>query len=82
MKENFLKLPVLTCKRCGYRWIPRGKSFPKECPRCKSVLWNKCKKKLSVVDAVVQSIKVQMEESAEACRKEYYEDEAKGGENE
>lgn len=28
----------LTCKRCGYRWVPRTVE-PKECPSCKTRFW-------------------------------------------
>ena len=28
-----------TCQRCDYTWTARAKE-PKECPKCKSRLWN------------------------------------------
>jgi predicted Zn-ribbon and HTH transcriptional regulator len=28
-----------TCDSCGYQWEPRCAS-PKECPSCKTYLWN------------------------------------------
>ena len=31
----------LKCKKCGYEWIPRAETEPKECPNCKSRKWNK-----------------------------------------
>jgi len=35
-----VKLPMLLCKRCAYRWVPRIEQLPKRCPRCKSYSWN------------------------------------------
>lgn len=37
--------PVLRCKRCGHKWIPKAKkdgqvSEPKNCPVCNSPYWN------------------------------------------
>jgi predicted Zn-ribbon and HTH transcriptional regulator len=29
------------CKKCGYEWLPRIESKPKECPDCKSREWYK-----------------------------------------
>lgn len=28
------------CLRCGYEWIVRI-SYPKQCPKCKSMNWNR-----------------------------------------
>ena len=43
---NKIKLPVLTCLRCGHQWIPRkiayaiGTNFPMSCPKCRSWYWD------------------------------------------
>ncbi len=29
------------CGRCGYSWIPRIEGRVKECPKCKSLYWDK-----------------------------------------
>jgi len=34
----------LTCKRCGYSWIPRKVEIPITCPSCRSPYWNKEKR--------------------------------------
>jgi rubrerythrin len=34
---------MLTCKRCGYAWVPRHNKKPKVCPKCKNPNWNKDK---------------------------------------
>ena len=38
-----LKLPTLTCKRCGHSWFPRSAKLPKKCPNlsCGSPYWNR-----------------------------------------
>ena len=38
-----MKLPTLTCKRCGYKWHPRTEGLPATCPnrKCKSPYWNR-----------------------------------------
>lgn len=41
MKIVLLKLE---CKKCGYKWIPRKKEI-RQCPKCKSVWWDKDKRK-------------------------------------
>jgi len=33
------RLVTYTCKRCGYKWIPRTPR-PGACPNCHSPLWN------------------------------------------
>ena len=49
---------TLTCLRCGYKWRPRVAEV-KQCPNCKSYLWNVPRKdgprygKPSVEDKVV-----------------------------
>ena len=35
-----IKLPTLTCKRCGHEWVPRVKVVT-ICPSCKSPYWNR-----------------------------------------
>lgn len=37
MKVN---IKQLECKKCGHKWNPR-KSEVRECPKCKSVWWDK-----------------------------------------
>ena len=39
-------LQVLTCKRCGHKWVPR-KEEVRICPRCCSQYWNQERKKMS-----------------------------------
>ncbi len=39
LKDEYLKRH-LTCKICGYEWVSR-KTFPKQCPGCKSQRWNR-----------------------------------------
>ena len=43
-----LKLPTLTCLRCGYSWFPRSTQLPKVCPnrKCKSPYWNRKRRTL------------------------------------
>jgi predicted Zn-ribbon and HTH transcriptional regulator len=31
----------LICKRCGWEWVKRIETEPKNCPGCKSPYWNK-----------------------------------------
>ena len=33
-------MSVLTCRRCGHRWIPQV-AVPVMCPSCHSKSWNK-----------------------------------------
>jgi ribosomal protein L37E len=35
-----IKLPTLTCLRCGHRWHPKREELPKCCGFCKSPYWN------------------------------------------
>lgn len=35
-------LTLLTCRRCGYQWIPR-KPRPVSCPDCKHRRWDQVK---------------------------------------
>jgi len=39
------------CLRCGKVWIPRIKTVPKTCPKCRSKYWDKKIERQSVVDA-------------------------------
>lgn len=32
-------LTVKTCQRCGNTWTPRQPGTPRQCPACKSTLW-------------------------------------------
>jgi len=34
-----IKLKVLECKRCGYKWHPRVETV-RVCPHCKNPYWN------------------------------------------
>jgi len=34
----------LSCKKCGYNWIPRSEKKPKLCPACKCRKWDKKEK--------------------------------------
>ena len=38
-----ITLPKLSCKRCGYKWIPRKVEI-RICPKCKSPYWDREKK--------------------------------------
>lgn len=38
-----LPLPLRTCKKCGYAWIPRVET-PKKCPSCQSKEWERKEK--------------------------------------
>lgn len=33
-------LKILTCKRCGYQWVPRVDTKPKSCALCKNHYWD------------------------------------------
>lgn len=35
------------CLRCGYVWLPRLETEPRQCPSCKNRLWNEERKKES-----------------------------------
>jgi predicted Zn-ribbon and HTH transcriptional regulator len=32
------------CRRCGYKWNPRGEEKPRYCAKCKSSLWDRPRK--------------------------------------
>ena len=34
-----IRLQMLTCQRCGWRWLPR-KVTVRACPNCHSILWD------------------------------------------
>ncbi len=34
-----LRIPTLTCLRCGHRWVPRQPDV-RICPACKSARWD------------------------------------------
>jgi len=38
--ETEKMIQVMECNKCKYKWIPRVK-FPKQCPKCKRMDWNK-----------------------------------------
>lgn len=50
MEPLTYELPLLTCKVCGYEWIPRSLS-PKKCPSC-SKPWRVEPKDAATVPAV------------------------------
>ena len=33
------------CVKCGYEWLPRKETKPKECPECKARHWDEKRKK-------------------------------------
>jgi rubrerythrin len=33
------------CERCGHDWVPRSELTPKICPSCKSVYWDRPKRR-------------------------------------
>lgn len=39
MNEDAFKLPVMQCKRCPHKWIPRITPV-RMCPKCKSLRWD------------------------------------------
>lgn len=39
-----IKINLLKCKRCGYKWLPR-KIDIRQCPSCRSTYWNDKKTK-------------------------------------
>lgn len=41
MANRVIKIRKYHCLRCGHDWIPRKEDYPRMCPRCKSVLWDK-----------------------------------------
>lgn len=43
-----LKLFMLACKRCGYKWPPRV-AAPVVCPRCRSAYWDRPRRKQKTV---------------------------------
>lgn len=43
-KSIKMKLPHYKCLRCQHEWIPRKEDYPRMCPECKSVRWDKPKK--------------------------------------
>lgn len=36
-----IRLPILTCKKCKHKWIPRKAEIPVVCPKCKNPRWNR-----------------------------------------
>lgn len=37
----------LTCKICGYKWLPRYNRLPSHCPHCQSHFWKEGKTDIS-----------------------------------
>ena len=35
-----IKVEGFLCERCGHKWIPKKKDYPRVCPRCKSPYWD------------------------------------------
>lgn len=46
-KQKNRRLPLITCIRCGWQWIPKVEN-PKTCPSCNSPYWNKAKTRFFV----------------------------------
>ncbi len=44
LKAAPLTVTQVTCLRCGHTWLPRSNDV-RQCPGCKSALWNKPKVK-------------------------------------
>jgi hypothetical protein len=44
----------LTCVRCGYCWEPRIVGRPRNCPGCKSPMWDKPKGKVVRVESELE----------------------------
>ena len=46
----------LTCKRCGYTWIPRQEAPPKQCPnsKCRSMYWDRPRRRESKAPPPIQ----------------------------
>ena len=40
MNNQTLPMTELSCKRCGYGWMPRTRTPPEVCPNCKSRRWD------------------------------------------
>ena len=39
-RKTIKELKILTCKRCGYQWVPRIVLKPSRCAKCKSMYWD------------------------------------------
>jgi hypothetical protein len=50
-----MKLPTLTCLRCGYSWYPRSPDPPRVCASktCKSPYWDRPRKNRTATDKQV-----------------------------
>ena len=35
-----IQITKLVCKRCGHKWVPKKEEI-RQCPKCKSVWWDK-----------------------------------------
>jgi hypothetical protein len=46
-----MRIMELVCKRCGYVWEPRIEGRPRNCPGCKSPIWDKEKGKVVRVES-------------------------------
>lgn len=52
IKYRGIKMPELTkkikyykCSRCHHEWLPKNEDKPLTCPKCRSVYWDREKKK-------------------------------------
>lgn len=36
-----IKVDGYKCDKCGHTWIKRGEEEPAQCPKCRTVRWNK-----------------------------------------
>lgn len=48
-----MKLPHLTCLRCGHTWIPRNEKRPSKCPKCTSPYWDKPRRNIKGIAKLV-----------------------------
>lgn len=48
--ELMIELPILSCLRCGYNWVPRINRLPEVCPKCKSRIWNKKRQEVVITE--------------------------------
>jgi len=39
--NKVIKIGKYHCNKCNHEWIPRQADYPRICPKCKSVRWDK-----------------------------------------
>lgn len=57
-----IKITKLKCKRCGHQWVPK-KEDVRQCPKCKSVWWDKEKEKNKKNSKKISKIKLKERKS-------------------